>query len=73
MNRKVIAIIGYIFIALCGAVLLIVGALNIKEHAGSNLLMVFIGIILLMIGIRGPIQFLKKEKRSEERYHDKNP
>ena len=30
------------------------------------------GFIFLLIGIRGPIQFLKQEKRSEERYQDKN-
>lgn len=73
MNRKVIAIIGYIFIALCGAVLFILGVTTIKEQVGSNLLMIFFGSIFLLIGIRGPIQFLQKEKRSEERYQDKNP
>lgn len=59
-------------IALVGVVLLIVGMLTIKEQAVSGVLMALSGIIFLLIGIRGPIQFLKQEKLSEERYQDKN-
>ena len=72
MNRKWIALIGYGMIALVGVVLLIVGMLTIKEQAVSGVLMALSGIIFLLIGIRGPIQFLKQEKLSEERYQDKN-
>lgn len=72
MNRKCIALIGYGMIALVGVVLLIVGMLTIKEQAVSGVLMALSGIIFLLIGIRGPIQFLKQEKQSEERYQDKN-
>ena len=73
MNRKLIAIIGYSFIALVGAVMLIAGILSFKSQVGSSALMTISGIIFLLLGIRGPIQFLKKEKRSEARYQDKNP
>ncbi len=59
-------------IALVGVVLLIVGMLTMKEQAVSGVLMALSGIIFLLIGIRGPIQFLKQEKQSEERYQDKN-
>ena len=72
MNRKLIAIIGYSFIALVGAVMLIAGILSFKSQVGSSALMTISGIIFLLIGVRGPIQFLKKEKRSEERFQDKN-
>ena len=72
MNRKLIALIGYSFIALVGAVMLIAGILSFNSQVGSSALMVISGIIFLLIGIRGPIQFLKKEKRSEARYQDKN-
>ena len=72
MNRKIIAIIGYIIIALFGTVLLILGVATLKNQIGESLIMILIGIIFLLIGIRGPIQFLKQEKRSEERYQDKN-
>ena len=72
MNRKLIAIIGYSLIALVGAVILIAGILSFKSQVGSSALMVISGIIFLLIGIRGPIQFLKKEKRSKERFQDKN-
>ena len=73
MNRKLIALIGYSFIALVGAVILIAGIRSFKSQVGSSTLMIISGIIFLLIGIRGPIQFLKQEKRSEERYQDKNP
>lgn len=72
MNRKLIAIIGYSFITLVGAVMLVAGILSFKSQVGSSALMVISGIIFLLIGIRGPIQFLKKEKRSKERFQDKN-
>ena len=72
MNRKLIALIGYIFIALVGAVMLIAGILSFKSQVGSSALMAISGIIFLLIGIRGPIQFLKQEKRSKERFQDKN-
>ena len=72
MNRKLIAIIGHSFIALVGAVMLVAGILSFKSQVGSSALMVISGIIFLLIGIRGPIQFLKKEKRSKERFQDKN-
>lgn len=72
MNRKLIAIIGYSFIALVGAVMLVAGILSFKSQVGSSALMVISGIIFLLIGIRGPIQFLKQEKRSKERFQDKN-
>ena len=72
MNRKWIALIGYSLTALVGVVLLIVGMLTVKEQAVSGVLMALSGIIFLLIGIRGPIQFLKQEKQSEERYQDKN-
>ena len=72
MNRKLIAIIGYSFIALVGAVILIAGIRSFKSQVGSSVLMTIGGIIFLLIGIRGPIQFLKQEKRSEERFQDKN-
>ena len=72
MNRKWIALIGYSLTALVGVVLLIVGMLTVKEQAVSGVLMALSGIIFLLIGIRGPIQFLKQEKLSEERYQDKN-
>ena len=72
MNRKWIALIGYSLIALVGAALMIVGILSCKTQPASSVLMVISGIIFLLIGIRGPIQFLKQEKRSEERYQDKN-
>ena len=73
MNRKLIALIGYSFIALVGAVILIAGIRSFKSQVGSSTLMIISGIIFLLIGIRGPIQFLKQEKRSEERYQDTNP
>ena len=72
MNRKLIAIIGYSFITLVGAVMLIAGILSFKSQVGSSALKVISGIIFLLIGIRGPIQFLKQEKRSEEQFQDKN-
>ena len=72
MNRKIIAIIGYSIIALFGAVLLILGATTFKEQLGESVIMMFIGVIFLLIGIRGPIQFLRQEKRSDARYQDKN-
>ena len=72
MNRKWIALIGYSLIALVGAVLMIVGILTCKTQPGSSVFMAVSGIIFLLIGIRGPIQFLKREKRSEERFQDKN-
>lgn len=72
MNRKLIALIGYCFIALVGAVMLIAGIRSFKSQVGSSALMVISGIIFLLIGIRGPIQFLKQEKRSEEQFQDKN-
>ena len=70
MNRKNIAIIGYIIIALFGAVLLILGILSLNNQIGESLIMLFIGIIFLLIGVRGPIQFLRKEKQSK---HDQGP
>ena len=72
MNRKQIALIGYSLIALVGAVILIAGILSFKSQFGSSALMVIGGFIFLLIGIRGPIQFLKQEKRSEDRFQDKN-
>ena len=72
MNRKLIAIIGHSFIALVGAVMLVAGILSFKSQVGSSALMTISGIIFLLIGVRGPIQFLKKEKHSEERFQDKN-
>lgn len=72
MNRKRIALVGYGLITLIGAVMLIAGILLFKSQVGSSALMVISGIIFLLIGVRGPIQFLKKEKHSEERFQDKN-
>lgn len=72
MHRIIIAIIGYIIIAVLGAALIVLGAVNLKEQVISYLIMMFIGVVLLLIGIRGPIQFIQKEKRSEERFQDKN-
>lgn len=72
MHRIIIAIIGYIIIAILGATLIVLGAVNLKEQVISYLIMMFIGVVLLLIGIRGPIQFIRKEKRSEERFQDKN-
>ena len=70
MNRKIIAIIGYMIIALFGAVLLILGMLSLNNQIGESLIMLFIGIIFLLIGVRGPIQFLRKKKQSK---HDQGP
>ena len=72
MHRKIIAIIGYIIIAVLGATLTVLGAVNIREQVISNLIMMILGAVLLLIGIRGPILFIQKEKRSEERFRDKN-
>ena len=72
MHRKIIAIIGYIIIAVLGATLTVLGAVNIREQVISNLIMMILGAVLLLIGIRGPILFIQKEKRSEERFQDKN-
>ena len=72
MHRKIIAIIGYIIIAVLGATLTVLGAVNIREQVISNLIMMILGAVLLLIGIRGPILFIKKEKRSEKRFQDKN-
>ena len=72
MNRKWIALIGYSLIALVGAALLIAGMLTMKAQVVSGVLMSVSGIIFLLIGIRGPIQFLQQEKRSEEQFQDKN-
>lgn len=72
MHRIIIAIIGYIIIAVLGTALIVLGAVNLKEQVISYLIMMFIGAVLLLIGIRGPIQFIQKEKRSEERFQDKN-
>ncbi len=72
MNRKWIALIGYSLIALVGAALMIVGILSCKIQPASSVLMVISGIIFLLIGIRGPIQFLKQEKRSEDQFQDKS-
>ena len=72
MNRKRIALVGYGLITLIGAVILIAGILSLKSQVGSSVLMTVSGIIFLLIGIRGPIQFLKQEKRSKERFQDKN-
>ena len=65
MNRKIIAIVGYMIVALFGAVLLILGAISIRNQIGESLIMLFTGIIFLLIGVRGPIQFLRKEKQSD--------
>ena len=65
MNRKIIAIIGYMIIALFGAVLLILGSISFKTQIGESLIMLLMGIIFLLIGVRGPIQFLRKEKQSK--------
>ena len=72
MHRIIIAIIGYIIIAVLGATLILLGAVNLREQAFFSIIMMFIGVVLLLIGIRGPIQFIQKEKRSEERFRDKN-
>lgn len=72
MNRKIIAIIGYMIIAIFGAVLLILGAISFKNINGESLIMLLMGIIFLLIGVRGPIQFLRQEKRSEARNQDQN-
>ena len=72
MHRKIIAIIGYIIIAVLGATLTVLGAVNIREQVISNLIMMILGAVLLLIGIRGPILFIQKEKRSEERFQDKH-
>ena len=72
MHRKIIAIIGYIIIAVLGATLTVLGAVNIREQVISNLIMMILGAVLLLIGIRGPILFIQKEKRSEERFQNKN-
>ena len=72
MHRIIIAIIGYIIIAVLGTALIVLGAVNLKEQVISYLIMMFIGAVLLLIGIRGPFQFIQKEKRSEERFQDKN-
>ena len=65
MTRKIIAIIGYLIFALFGAVLLILGILSLRNQIGESLIMLFSGIIFLLIGVRGPIRFLRKEKQSE--------
>ena len=72
MHRIIIAIIGYIIIAVLGTALIVLGAVNLKEQVISYLIMMFIGAVLLLIGIRGPFQFIQKEKRSGERFQDKN-
>jgi len=65
MNRKIIAIVGYMIVALFGAVLLILGVLSFQNQIGESLIMLFTGSIFLLIGVRGPIQFIRKEKQSE--------
>lgn len=72
MNRTRIALVGYGLITLIGAVILIAGIRSLKSQVGSSVLMTVSGIIFLLIGIRGPIQFLKQEKRSEDQLQDKN-
>ena len=72
MNRKIIALIGYLVIALLGAAMIAVGAVTVKEQIVPSILMMLFGVVLLLIGIRGPIQFLRREKQSEERYREKN-
>lgn len=68
MSRKIIAIIGYIVIALLGAIMIAFGAVTIGEQTISSVVIMFLGVVLMMIGIRGPIQFLKQEKQSEDRF-----
>ena len=69
MSRKTIAIIGYLIIGLFGAVLTVGGVLTIRKQTTPGFIMIPIGIIFLMIAVRGSKQFLQQEKRSE---HDQN-